>query len=169
MLSEFASASCVRTREQDALVDNIKIRIEKMAAFFGRQAGLDEDDLRQEAWIAVLEMLPRLDMGIGSPDQHLLKRARWRIQDNIRSQRRRQHVHLEEMDDASLFYRDSHHDLDIVSELASLLTPIQKRILKALIEGYTWREAGSLLGCTSANVAYHVRKIREAYLRLQND
>ncbi len=169
MLTEIASRSRVRTQEQDALVDNIKIRIEKMAAYFGRQAGLDEDDLRQEAWIAVLEMLPRLDTRIGSPDQHLLKRARWRIQDSIRSQRRRQHVALDDMDDSTLLYRDSHTGLDLMSELNNVLTPIQRRILRALIEGYTWREAGALMGCTSANVAYHVRKIREAYLRLNVD
>ena len=115
----------------------------------------------------MLEMLPRLDTQIGSPDQHLLKRARWRIQDSIRSQRRRQHLPLDEMDDSALLYRDSHSGLDLISELTSVLTPIQRRILRALIEGYTWREAGALLGCTSANVAYHVRKIKEAYLRLQ--
>ena len=34
------------------------------------------------------------------------------------------------------------------------------------MEGYTWREVGALLGCTSANVAYHVRRIREAYSAL---
>jgi hypothetical protein len=27
----------------------------------------------------------------------------------------------------------------------------------------TWREAGAALGCTSANVAYHMRHIRRRY------
>jgi DNA-directed RNA polymerase specialized sigma24 family protein len=29
--------------------------------------------------------------------------------------------------------------------------------------GRTWREAGDALGCSSANVAYHMRRIRRRY------
>jgi DNA-directed RNA polymerase specialized sigma24 family protein len=65
------------------MLDTIKSRIEKMAAYFGRQCGVDADDLRQEAWVAVLETLPNLDPTVGSPEQHLLKRARWRILDSM--------------------------------------------------------------------------------------
>ena len=32
-----------------------------------------------------------------------------------------------------------------------------------LLAGFTWREAGDALGCTSANIAYHVRQIRRQY------
>ena len=46
------------THAQTLVLDTIKTRIEKMAAYFGRRCGVDEDDLRQEAWLAVLEMLP---------------------------------------------------------------------------------------------------------------
>src|SRR5260370_6809806 len=84
------SATCSQTR----LIDALTSRIEKMAAYFGRQCGVDADDLRQEAWLAVLEMMPHLDMSVGSPEQHLLKRARWPILDTIRWQRRRQHTAL---------------------------------------------------------------------------
>ena len=73
---------------QDRMLEAIQTRVEKMAAYFGRRCGVDEDDLRQEAWLAVLEMLPRLDHSVGTPEQHLLKRARWRILDTIRRQRR---------------------------------------------------------------------------------
>ena len=68
------------------LMESIQTRVEKMAAYFGRRCGVDEDDLRQEAWLAVLEILPRLDHSVGTPEQHLLKRARWRILDTIRRQ-----------------------------------------------------------------------------------
>jgi RNA polymerase sigma-70 factor (ECF subfamily) len=53
--------------------------------------------------------------------------------------------------------------------LQSRLSEMQWRILRGLMEGYTWREVGALVGCTSANVAYHVRRIREAYLDLTGD
>jgi RNA polymerase sigma-70 factor (ECF subfamily) len=147
------------------MLDGLQARIEKMAAYFGRQCGVDEDDLRQEAWVAVLEMLPRLDMSVGTPEQHLLKRARWRILDTIRWQRRRQHVALTELETSTEPYLDARSNVDLAL-LQSRLTLIQRRILRGLLEGYTWREVGDLVGCTSANVAYHVRRIREAYLQL---
>jgi RNA polymerase sigma factor (sigma-70 family) len=147
------------------MLDTIKSRIEKMAVYFGRQCGVDADDLRQEAWVAVLETLPNLDPTVGSPEQHLLKRARWRILDSIRWQRRRQHLALTDLELNSASYLDPRSDVDL-AELQSRLTPIQKRILRGLLEGYTWREVGDIVGCTSANVAYHVRRIRQVYLEL---
>src|SRR5947209_2496053 len=151
---------CDRVSSGTAIVDALSTRIEKMAAYFGRTCGVDADDLRQEAWVAVFEMAPNLDRSIGSPEQHLLKRARWRILDTIRSHRRRQHLSLSEVQDLS--YTESWGDADL-SELNARLTLTQRRILRALLEGYTWREVGALVGCTSANVAYHVRKIRGYY------
>ena len=107
-------------------------------------------------------MAPNLDRTIGSPEQHLLKRARWRILDTIRSQRRRQHLSLSDLQEHDLAYTESWGDADL-PQLNARLSLIQRRILRALLEGYTWREAGALVGCTSANVAYHVRKIRAHY------
>jgi len=150
---------------ESRLVESLRLRIDKMAAYFGRLCGVDADDLRQEAWVAVLETLPVLDYSVGSPEQHLLKRARWRILDSVRWQRRRQHLALSEIELGFASYVDKSADLDL-DNLLSLLTVTQRRILRALLEGYTWREVGALLGCTSANVAYHVRRIREAYAEL---
>ncbi len=157
-------------RAQAELVEDLHPRIEKMALYFGHRCGVDADDLRQEAWIAILEMLPRLDLSVGTPEQHLLKRAKWRILDSIRFQRRRQHLALDDGLSESVkgIYFDPRPDFDL-PKLMQNLTAIQKRILRALMEGYTWREAGDLVGCTSANVAYHVRKIREVYLRQNAD
>jgi RNA polymerase sigma-70 factor (ECF subfamily) len=156
------------TYAQAIVLDNIKSRVEKMAAYFGRRCGVDEDDLRQEAWVAVLEMLPRLDLSVGSPEQHLLKRARWRILDAIRWHRRRQHLELSDLMPDTAVYFDPPAQFDL-GALKTRLTEMQWRILRGLMEGYTWREVGALVGCTSANVAYHVRRIREAYLELTGD
>jgi RNA polymerase sigma-70 factor (ECF subfamily) len=136
-----------------------------MAAYFGRMCGMDADDLRQEAWVAVFEMAPHLDYTIGTPEQHLLKRARWRILDSIRSHRRRQHLPLSEIEDQGVWDSETWAEADL-AQLNERLSVIQRRILRALMEGYTWREVGSILGCTSANVAYHVRKIRALYHEL---
>ncbi len=151
---------------QTILVESLQSRIEKMAAYFGHRCGVDPDDLTQEAWIAVLEMLPRLDLSVGTPEQHLLKRARWRILDVIRWQRRRQHLPLEELHPQNAIHIDPQSNVDI-ARLMTELTTVQQRILRALMEGYTWREVATIVGCTSANVAYHVRRIREAYVKLE--
>lgn len=166
VLMEWDAESVTETHSR--LLGTLETRIEKMAAYFGRRCGVDEDDLRQEAWVAVLEMLPRLDMTVGQPDQHLLKRARWRILDSIRRHRRRHTVGLDDVHPANACYWDSRPEVDMPL-LFERLTIIQKRILRALMEGYTWREAGAIVGCTSANVAYHVRRIREAYLALESE
>jgi RNA polymerase sigma-70 factor (ECF subfamily) len=155
-----------RPLDPETILNELQPRIEKMAAYFGRQCSVDEDDLRQEAWLAVLEMLPRLDVSIGSPEQHLLKRARWRILDTIRWQRRRRHLPLCEVEAHPAPMLEMRPDMDM-TELQTRLTTIQRRILRGLMEGYTWREVGAVVGCTSANVAYHVRRIREVYLQLQ--
>src|SRR5947209_11447331 len=104
---------CDRVSSGTAIVDALSTRIEKMAAYFGRACGVDADDLRQEAWVAVFEMAPNLDRTIGSPEQHLLKRARWRILDTIRSQRRRQHLSLSDVQDLDLSYTETWSDADL--------------------------------------------------------
>ncbi len=156
------------TYAQSLVLEKIQSRVEKMAAYFGRRCGVDEDDLRQEAWVAVLEIMPRLDHSVGVPEQHLLKRARWRILDTIRRQRRRQHLAIEDVAPHAASYLDPRSEVDMATLLARL-TVTQQRILRGLMEGYTWREVGAIVGCTSANVAYHVRRIRQVYCELNGD
>ena len=51
----------------------------------------------------------------------------------------------------------------MVEALQTRLSGRQKIILQGLMDGQTWRQIGETLGCTSANIAYHVRGIRQAY------
>lgn len=162
---ETALRGCLDASTQQKLIDAIEQRIERMAAYFGRISGVESDDLRQEAWVAVLEMLPRLDMRIGNPEQHLLQRARWRMLDTIRAHWRAHTVPIPDgYLEAPSF--DPTATFDLIA-LMELLTPLQQRILRALLEGYTAREVAEILGCSPANVAYHMRRIREAYKSLQ--
>ena len=50
-----------------------------------------------------------------------------------------------------------------VAAFLDTLTDTQRGILTRLMRGLTWREVGSEMGFTSANVAYHVRRIRREY------
>ena len=147
------------------LIEALRPRISKMALYYGRCSGEDPDDLLQEAWVGLLEALPTLDMHIGSPEQHLIARARWKLLDAIKYARVRRCVPLDDAVSESLCGADSESMASevIVSEFAGNLRPVHRRIVDCLIAGLTWREVGQVLGCTSANVCYHVRQIRRCY------
>ncbi len=136
-----------------------------MAVYYSRCSGEDPDDLLQEAWVGLLEALPALDLGIGSPDQYLIQRARWRLLDAVKRARVRRCASLEE-EAAERILAPAGEDAEsaaCVCEFAGLLKDRQQAVLHCLLDGLTWREAGSVLGCTSANIAYHVRQIRRQY------
>ncbi len=47
-----------------------------------------------------------------------------------------------------------------VEKLARALTPIQQNIVKLLLAGETCTSAAQSLGCTTANVSYHLGQVR---------
>jgi RNA polymerase sigma factor (sigma-70 family) len=148
----------------ETVVESLRPRLARMAAYYARCSGEDADDLLQEAWVGLLEALPVLDMGIGSPDQYLIQRARWRLLDAIKRARVRRCAFLEEeaveRADPSMAEAE---EAACVCDFAGHLKGRQRQILDCLLAGFTWREAGHVLGCTSANIAYHVRQIRRQY------
>jgi RNA polymerase sigma-70 factor (ECF subfamily) len=145
------------------IVEALRPRITKMSAYYACRSGEDPDDLQQEAWVGVLESLPSLDLGIGSPDQFLIQRARWRVLDAVKRSRLRRCLPLSvEMEDVP-----GRAGPDIgrtfVLDFTCGLKKTQRAVLGCLLSGLTWREAGARLGCTSPNIAYHVREIRRRY------
>lgn len=147
-----------------ALVEALRPRIVKMAAYYARCCGEDPDDLLQEAWVGLLEALPSLDLRIGAPEQYLIQCARWRLLDAIKHARVRRTVPLEDSAINSVAHPNvPAEDSAYLSEFTGQLNATQRAVLDCLLEGLTWREAGHTLGCTSANIAYHVRKIRRCY------
>ena len=147
------------------VVDRLRPRLSRMAGYYARQSGEDADDLFQEACLGLLEALPELDLRIGSPEQHLIQRARWRLLDALRRARRRRCEPLDETTAEMLPDPDDGHPLDraALGEFTRQLKQSQQAVLACLLAGLTWREAGAQLGCTSANVAYHVRQIRRRW------
>lgn len=142
-----------------------------MANYYGRCCGEDADDLLQEAWIGLLEALPNLDMHIGSPEQYLIAHARWRLLDAIKRAKVRRCTTLEDetVDQVSPSAMESAVADACVSEFADRLKTTQREVLDCLLAGLTWRETGQILGCASANVAYHVRQIRRQYEKWLNE
>lgn len=148
---------------QEDLVTELRPRIEKMAAYYSRCTGEDMDDLRQEAWYGLMEALRELDPAIGQPKHFLVQRARWRMLDAVKRARIRRCASL---DESMALVGGADEGLAgkvDVARFAQRLKPSQRDVLVCLMGGLTWREAGDRLGCTSANVAYHVRQIRKQY------
>ena len=172
---------------QDVLRESLRPRMESMAGYYASRTGMDAADLLQEAWLAVFEALPTVDVSIGTPSQFLLKHARWQILDHIRWNKRRSHEMLDDLTAESASFaasaggagfgaggawsgasscRVGTADVEtglLIETLQTKLTTRQRAILRGLLEGKTWRQIGESLGCTSANIAYHVRGIRQAY------
>lgn len=149
---------------RQALVEALHPRISRMAAYYARRSGEDAEDLLQEAWVGLLEALPELDVRIGSPEQYLIRHARWRLLDAIKRALRRRCPSLEDLPhlECAAGPADAPAQAE-VQEFLRVLKPVQRSVLAMLLEGFTWRETGAALGCTSANVAYHVRQIRRRY------
>lgn len=148
----------------DRVTQALHPRLNRMAAYYSHRTGKDRDDLLQEARYGLLEALRELDISIGRPEQYLIKRARWRMLDSVKRARIRRCLPLDgETDRRADCPVESILAQAHVSAFADQLNAAQRDILAALLSGMTWREAGDALGCTSANIAYHVRQIRRRY------
>jgi len=145
------------------LVAELQPRLESMARYYGRCCYEEPEDLLGEAWTAVFEALQVTNIEIGRPEQYLLKRARWRMLDYIKWARRRRCDETEE-DMPGCPVGDFSEEVvntTVIDQISDDLTAVQRSILDGLMEGQTWREVAAGLGCSSANVAYHVRQIRQ--------
>lgn len=155
---------------QETLRERLRPRLESLAGYYAARTGMDAADLLQEAWLAVFEALPTVDLGVGTPAQFLLKHARWQILDHIRWSNRRRCEPLDNLDEGLAAWGAAGpagvSDVEarlLIADLEQRLNRRQKYILRGLLDGHTWRQIGDDLGCTSANVAYHVRGIRQAW------
>lgn len=150
--------------DPEQLVTSLRPRLERLARYYARRTGQDADDLLQEAWVGLLEALPQVNPSIGSAEHFLLQRARWRMLDAIKRSHARRLEPLDEVDHpAADGLADQCVAAADVEQFERGLKATQRDVLACLAAGLTWREAGRELGCTSANIAYHVRQIKAQY------
>lgn len=131
-----------------------------MALHYARRSGEDADDLLQETWLVFFEALSEVDTTIGQPEHYLLRRARWGLLDAIRRARLRRCAPLEDAPEPSTRAPDVP-----LSDFLGRLPRVQRQVALGLLDGQTFRELGEGLDCSSANVAYHVTRLREAHER----
>lgn len=149
------------SKARDELIRELTPRIDRIVRRYSWIDGVDADDLKQEAFIGVIEGLERVDVSIGTSSEFLLKFARWRLLDCLKKILKQKREMLQDEEPEST-QPDFGPDID--SELlAGKLTEQQRDILDCLVKGYTWREIGDELGFTAANVSHHLKKIRKVY------
>lgn len=153
-------------RAVEGVIHALRPRVEKMSAYYARCTGEDPDDLQQEAWHGLLTALPELDTEIGSPEQYLIQRAKWKMLDAVKRARLRRSLPLNETGyEETVVSPEASIDGEVsAGAFAARLATTQRDILTCLLAGLTWRETGARLGFSSANVAYHVRQIRRQYV-----
>ena len=148
-----------------AVVDGLRPRIARLAGYYASRCPEEAGDLEQEAWIAILEAIPQVRLGVGDPRQYLVKVGKWRMLNFINEQADRRHEEfLDDYDEAipsgAEAQASAGHLLDRIFER---LSDRQAVILRALLAGHTCAETARLLECSTANIAWHMRKIREVY------
>jgi DNA-directed RNA polymerase specialized sigma24 family protein len=129
---------------------------------------MDREDLQQEMWLGMLLGLQQVDVNIGDPLYYLFLRGKWRLLEAIRRSDRERAESLETgvtVPDRIVF-EDEVCSKWVTGKLAARLRGPQQAILQGLLQGYLQEELAQRLGCTAANVSYHVRKIREGYSAL---
>jgi RNA polymerase sigma-70 factor (ECF subfamily) len=154
------------------ITDILRARLAKMAHHYARCTGEDADDLLQEAWVGLLEALSELNLEIGSPEHYLIRSARWRLLDSIKRAKVRRCLSLDEFDyglDCDPGGANTVLSSACAADFVAGLTDTQRAVLECLLCGLTWREAGDVLGCTSANIAYYVRQMRRKWEEWSED
>jgi len=164
----FACARAGDPRAVRLVLQSLEPRLRRMAAYYAQLCHEDADDLLQEARLGLLEALREVDVRIGRPEQYLIQCARWRLLDALKRARSRRALPLEPLTEEMLSEEGSVQETVMaevcVGAFTRTLPPTQQAVLKCLMGGSTWRETGDMLGCTSANVAYHVRQIQRRYV-----
>jgi RNA polymerase sigma factor (sigma-70 family) len=163
---ERARLGDLSAREQ--LSDLLRERIRRTAGHYASLTGMDRDDLQQEMWLGMLMGLQQVNTSIGDPLYYLFLRGKWRLLEAIRRSERERASSLDHtaaVPDRAVFEEDVWSRW-LTAQLSSRLRGPQRAILEGLLNGCLQEELAQSLGCTAANVSYHVRKIREGFHQL---
>jgi RNA polymerase sigma-70 factor (ECF subfamily) len=145
------------------LVSQLNPRVRSLARYYAFRSANEAEDLEQEIWIGVLSALQEVDLTIGDPVAYLMKHGRWRALEAVK----RRHRHREEALESTetVDPQSGPESLAIGSALLDhlrlRLSPAQQAVLEGRIAGLSGEEMAENIGCTPANVSYHLKRIRE--------
>jgi DNA-directed RNA polymerase specialized sigma24 family protein len=125
--------------------------------------GAEFDDLVQEGYLALLELIPRCPDRDRLPlflKRRLPGRVRSAAKREWRSDEQREHSPLEELEGTPS--EPAVHPPEIGGEgIAGLLSPAELRTVSLLAEGWSQKEVAERLGVTQQSVSARLRRIRE--------
>ena len=153
------------TSAREQISELLRDRVLRTAGHYARLTGMDHEDLQQEMWLGMLLGLQQVDVTIGDPLYYLFLRGKWRLLEAVRRSERERADSLETtaaVVDRAIF-EDEVCNRWLTARLQARLRGPQRAILHGLMQGYLQEELAQSLGCTAANISYHVRKIREGY------
>jgi RNA polymerase sigma factor (sigma-70 family) len=145
------------------LVLLLKPRVRKLARYYAYHSAHEAEDLEQEIWIGVLTALQEVDVNIGDPVAFLMKHGQWRALEAVK----RLHRHYEKAMEFTETWHPQHSpessvmSSNLLDILKAGLTPAQRMVLEGQLSGLSGEEMAESIGCTPANVSYHLRRIRE--------
>lgn len=162
---------CGDPKATTEFIRRLRPLVRKIAYHYSNRCAEPLEDMEQEIWLGIFTALPEVDVRIGDPVQFLLKKGKWSALDRIKRRLR----HLEEPV-AEIYQPDIRSRVEeavlahcLREEIKGHLSPIQSTILDLLIAGYSATEVAQQLGCTPANVSYHLARIRRVYQRIERE
>jgi len=155
-----------RTGHRDArnvLMTQLHPRVRRLARYYAFRSAHEADDLEQEIWLGVLSALQEVDVTIGDPVAYLMKHGRWRALEAVKRLHRHREEPLEPVDmwDKCAGPESAAVSSALLDHLKTRLSPAQKEVLDGRLAGLSGEEMAQQIGCTPANVSYHLRRIRE--------
>ena len=154
-------------RERELLKAEMMPQVRSMLKYYRQFVRPDEvDDIRQEAWQSVFERLPKVDTTVGNSVAHLVKYARFGIQNYFMYRKYREHDELP----SGCFGGSSSFSNQVLlsvsmEQLMEKMTPMQKEVCEGLLDDRTLVEIGEGLGCQHSNISYHRKQIQKTVSR----
>ncbi len=150
-------------RARQALIGQLHPRVRRLARYYAYRSAHEAEDLEQEIWIGVLAALREVNVEIGDPVAFLMKHGRWKALEAVKRLHRHYEEPMEPLDttDPAAGPESVAMDSALLDNLKAKLSPAQITVLEGRLTGASGEEIAQHLGCTPANISYHLRRIRE--------
>lgn len=159
MLGTITRARSGDTAACETLARALSPRVDACSRYYARRSGADEDDLRQEMWVGIFAALGRVDAHKGDPMRYLVAQGRYALLSHLRGAGPAwTPLTLPDEIEDGLSVEAEVLDSHSAERALSLLDDVGRTIVRHLLQGYTRSDTARLLGCTPANITYHLRR-----------
>jgi len=159
MLGTITRACSGDTAACEALARALTPRVDSCSRYYARRSGVDEDDLRQEMWVGIFAALGRVDARKGDPMRYLVAQGRYALLSHLRgTDPEWTPLALPDEIEGGPSVEAEVLDSHMTERALDYLDEAGRIIVCYLLQGHTRSDAARLLGCTPANITYHLRR-----------